>query len=86
MQDNTPPHKTGHTMPEFTGRNISYFMWPRYSPDLSPIEFVWNFLKDYMQRHYPELGQGRHRGQYRQIVREAWDLGFEGNDLENPKE
>ena len=41
-------------------------------------------MKDYIQCKYLEQDQGRQwsQEQFRQIVKEAWDLGFDGNDLE----
>ena len=55
-----------------------------YSPDLNPIETVWSYVKAYMERLQPPLDQGRQRsqGQLHRVVNEAWDLGFNGNDLE----
>lgn len=40
-------------------------------------------MKDYMQCYYTELGPGRHRSreQYRRIVRETWNLEFDGKGL-----
>lgn len=57
-------------------------------PGLNPIESVWNFVKDYMQHDYPELGQGRQWSweTIANIVRGTRDLGFDKNDLENMRE
>lgn len=84
MQDNAPPHKARQTMREFERRNISPIEWPPYSPDLNPIETVWSYMKAYIERRHPQLDQGRQRrqGQLRQMLNEAWDLGFDGDDLE----
>jgi len=45
--------------------------WPAYSPDLSPIETLWDIMKDYIENHYPEV----HRSYKRlsSAVQEAWD-------------
>ena len=84
MQDNAPPHKSRRTMRESESRNISPMEWPPYSPNLNSIETVWSYMKAYMERLQPPLDQGRQRsqGQLRQMVNEAWDLGFDGDDLE----
>ena len=82
MQANAPPHKSRRTMREFESRNISLMEWPPHFPDLNPIETVWSYVKAYMERLQPPLGQGRQRsqGQLYQMVSEAWDLGFNGGD------
>lgn len=85
MQDNAPLHKAEFTIREFERRGIVPMSWPPYSPDLNPIESVWSYMKSYMESHYPRLEHGRRRprGLVRQIVSEAWDLGFNDDDLEN---
>ena len=74
MQYNAPPHKAPRTMEEFRERAIAPFERPPFSLDLNPIEAVWN-LMNYIQFHYPDLGEGRQRTQddLRIIVKEAWD-------------
>lgn len=59
MMEDNPPHEVGQTMRRLNKRNISLIKWPPYSLDHNPIESVWNFMKDYTQYHYPELGQER---------------------------
>lgn len=39
----------------YTGISISPIKWPPYYPNLNPIESLWNSMKDYSLRHYPEL-------------------------------
>jgi hypothetical protein len=44
--------------------------WPPFSPDLNPIETVWNKMKDYIQEHFGEkLGYPA----LRLAVKEAWE-------------
>ena len=75
MQDNAPAHTAAITMEDMSQRLIQPIFWPANSPDLNPIEAVWNKMKDYIQRHHPNLGCGKQRTQdsLRNIVKEAWD-------------
>lgn len=54
MQDNAPGHRAKATREELRRRGIPLIIWPAYSPDLNPIETVWNVMKDWMQDKYPE--------------------------------
>ena len=54
MQDNAPGHVSRATTAAFAERNIHPIHWPPYSPDLNPIESVWNIMKDHIQENYPE--------------------------------
>ena len=75
MQDNAPPHTASQTIRKLAEINIYPIIWPAFSPDLNPIEAVWNIMKDFIQSKYPDLGCGRIRTQeqLREIAREAWD-------------
>ena len=75
MQDNAPPHAAARTMEEMGERAITPIPWPPNSPDLNPIEAVWDFMKDYIQLNYPSLGSGKNqsRDKLRLVVKEAWD-------------
>lgn len=75
MQDNAPPHSASQTTQKLKEKNITSMVWPAFSPDLNPIEAVWNTMKNYIQYKYPDLGSGKVRtlDQLRVIVREAWD-------------
>jgi transposase len=75
MQDNAPGHLATYTLLELSERGITPIKWPAFSPDLNPIEAVWNMMKDYIERHYPDLEGGRQLSydQLREVVREAWD-------------
>jgi transposase len=75
MQDSAPGHAAGYTLTELEERGIVPIYWPAFSPDLNPIELVWNQMKDYIEACYPDLPGGRQRtyDQLRGIVQEAWD-------------
>jgi hypothetical protein len=75
MQDPAPGHRAGFTLNELQERGITPIFWPPFSPDLNPIEAIWNKMKDYIELHYPDLPGGRQRtyNQLRSIVQEAWE-------------
>ena len=49
MQDNVPPHKAAFTRDRLRAENMEPIIWAAYSPDLNPIEAVWNKMKDYIE-------------------------------------
>jgi transposase len=75
MQDGAPGHSAEYTINDLRERGIYLIFWPPFSPDLNPIEAVWNRIKDYIEHHYPDLPAGKQRtyDQLRQIVQEAWN-------------
>ena len=54
MQDNAGPHAAHGTIQELLNRGIRLIEWPPFSPNLNPIEHVWNKMKDWMQQQYPD--------------------------------
>ena len=45
--------------------------WPLNSPDLNLIETLQNDIKDYIQKHYPNVHRSYKR--LRSAVQEAWE-------------
>lgn len=45
QQDNAPCHNSASTRAFLQNHNIPLLDWPSNSPDLSPIETVWNIIK-----------------------------------------
>ena len=70
MQDNAKAHYAANTRQELQERRIQVIVWPPYSPDLNPIEMVWNWMKDYIQNHF---GERMSYDRLRRAVREAWE-------------
>ena len=54
MHDGAPGHAAKGTIQELLERGIRLIWWPAFSPDLNPIETVWNKMKDWIQDNCPE--------------------------------
>lgn len=72
MQDNAPGHASRTIIQEFNECGIFLIVWPAFSPDLNPIEAVWNWMKDWIERYFSEDEQLLY-DQLREVVRAAWD-------------
>ena len=72
MQDNAAGHAARLNREEFEYRRISFIEWPPFSPDLNPIEHVWNIMKDWIQMQYGDQDKLSYDN-LRKAVREAWD-------------
>jgi len=46
QQDNARAHVSRKTLKYLEEEHVHYLAWPSYSPDLSPIENVWGFIKE----------------------------------------
>lgn len=70
QQDNAPGHKAKTTKDWFTNHGILLFPHPPSSPDLNPIELVWNLLKLELEKcpHVPTSKE-----ELKQAILEAWD-------------
>lgn len=54
IQDGTPGHRAQQTLNQLAQRGIPVMAWPPYSPDLDPIESVWDKLKGYISTYHQE--------------------------------
>lgn len=70
MQDGAPGHRAGITIEDLRERGIYPIEWPPFSPDLNPIEKVWNLMKNYVAENFPEIMS---YNRLRDAVKEAWD-------------
>lgn len=71
MQNGAPGHSAQYTLDELKERGIVPIFWPPFSPDLNPIETIWNIVKNYLQDVY-----GDRKFSYEQLraaIREAWE-------------
>jgi hypothetical protein len=53
MQDNCPAHRARRVTEYLRENNIEFIEWPPYSPDLNPIENLWNWMKHKLATEYP---------------------------------
>lgn len=71
QQDNAKGHASAFTKSVIQAAGLRVIEWPPCSPDLNPIETIWDDMKDYIQRHYPQVHASYKR--LRQAVQEAWE-------------
>jgi len=71
QQDNAKGHASSFTMSVFQAIGIKPIFWPANSPDLNPIETLWNWIKDIIQEKHPEVHRSYPR--LKNAVREAWE-------------
>lgn len=69
QQDNAKGHASKYAKSVLEANGITPMFRPANSPDLNPIETIWDEIKDYIQKHYPAV----HRSykQLRAAVQEA---------------
>jgi transposase len=79
MQDNALIYTARIIKEFFEEEGIERTEWPRYSPDLNPIEHVWAYLKEWVYMRYPELLELKGKGQevkdiMLHALQEVWEV------------
>lgn len=70
QQDNDSKHEAKRTFQWFEDKAIEVLGWPAQSPDLNPIEHLWNHVKKQLKK-YPQAPKGVH--QLWERVVEEWE-------------
>jgi transposase len=70
QQDNAPAHKKATVTTFLQAQNFETLDWPPQSPDLSPIEWVWNIIKMKMKALKP---RPRTPATMRAAILDIWD-------------
>ena len=73
MQDGAPGHCAAETIEDLHQRGITILKWPPYSPDLNPIETLWNIMKNWIQHKYGHIDTISSYTRLRAIIIEAWE-------------
>lgn len=69
LQDNDPKHTSKHTRNEMRRLGIRAIPWPSCSPDMNPIEHVWNYLDRLLRAHNPKP---QNKDELREIIEKLW--------------
>ena len=61
QQDNARPYTARHTQQLLNQQNVNVLPWPALSPDINPMEHVWDFMKRRIQQQNVHNRQGLQR-------------------------
>jgi hypothetical protein len=70
QQDNAPPHKTADVRAYLGDQDFKTLEWPPQSPDLSPIETIWNVANMKLKAMEP---RPRTPARIRNAMLDIWD-------------
>jgi DDE superfamily endonuclease len=68
QQDNDPKHKSKYVQEFFTENGINVLDWPSQSPDLNPIEHLWDHVKREVRKRSP-----KNIRELREKIMEIWN-------------
>lgn len=71
MHDGAPGQRGGATLADLQQRGVDPVEWPPYSPDLNPLDRVWQGMKNHLQEKYPP---NMPHDQLRGALEDAWAL------------
>jgi hypothetical protein len=71
QKDNAKGYASEFTQSVIQAAGIRVIEWPPFSPDLNPIETIWDNIKDYIQAHYPRVHISYKR--LREAIQKAWE-------------
>ena len=80
MQDNASAHKATYTREILRKLGVSLIFWPAFSPDLNPIESLWDIIKNWITYHYI-MEDLKNPKTLRKALNEAW-AAIERNQLD----
>lgn len=76
QQDNASIHRSVVTERFLLESAVSLLPWPPHSPDLNPIEHVWNMLKRNLYKMFPHLSNLRKNKvdieEFKECLQKAW--------------
>ena len=68
QHDNDPKHTAGIVKDWLREKNIETLKWPPWSPDLNPIEHLWDELERRMKKHHPS-----NREELKEMLLKEWN-------------
>ena len=67
MHDGAPCHRSKAVVEFLEQENVQVLDWPGHSPDLNPIENLWNLMKAKVAEKYPS-----NLNELQQVIKEVW--------------
>jgi transposase len=68
QHDNDPKHTSGIVKEWLKEKKVETLKWPAFSPDLNPIEHIWDELERRMKKHHPT-----NREMFKEMLLREWN-------------